>query len=223
MQDLNFRVRRGEKLGLVGVSGGGKSTIFKLLLKLYDEYEGQIRVDGHSWRDLKRANLVQRFGVVLQDTELFDLSLKGNVQLGGPSASNEVQLQSAVRTARVQQFASQYPDQLDTLVGEKGIRLSGGEKQRVGLARALYRQPDILLLDEATSHLDAESERLIQAALDEVLADVTAIVAAHRLSTLRKMDRILVLEEGKIVEEGSFDQLVQQQGVFWQLWQASKE
>ncbi|MEM6347114.1 MAG: ABC transporter ATP-binding protein [Bacteroidota bacterium] len=223
LQGLNLSVRRGEKLGLVGVSGGGKSTLFKLLLKLYDEYEGFIGVDGISLRDIKRESLVQNLGVVLQDTELFDLSLKENILLGGEPLQAEEKLVYAADTARVSQFAAQHPHGMDTLVGEKGIHLSGGEKQRVGLARALYRKPEILFLDEATSHLDAESESLIQAALDELLEDVTAIVAAHRLSTLRKMDRIVVIDAGRIVEEGTFAELQKNKGVFWRLWEAGKD
>ncbi|MFK7924256.1 MAG: ABC transporter ATP-binding protein [Bacteroidia bacterium] len=223
LQGLNLSVRRGEKLGLVGVSGGGKSTLFKLLLKLYDEYDGFIGIDGISLRDIKRDSLVQRLGVVLQDTELFDLSLKDNIQLGESAELEKDHLHYAIDTARVRQFAEQHPQGIDTLVGEKGVRLSGGEKQRVGLARALYRQPEILILDEATSHLDAESERLIQDALDELLDEVTAIVSAHRLSTLRKMDRIVVLEDGKIVEEGTYEGLLAQEGVFWRLWKADSQ
>lgn len=223
LEDIHLSLCRGEKIGLVGASGEGKSTLFKLMQKLYDEYEGFMGFDDIPLREISRSSLVPHIGVVLQDTELFNLSIADNIVLGQRDGTNTENLAEVSRLARVDIFAERAPQGMDTVVGEKGIRLSGGERQRLGLARALYRRPDLLFLDEATSHLDAPSERMIQAALDEVLEKVTAVVAAHRLSTLRKMDRILVLKGGRIVEQGNFETLLAQKGPFWKLYRGEEE
>lgn len=220
---LSFSLSRGEKIGIVGVSGAGKSTLFKILLKMYDGYTGEIFFDGTPLREIDRATYVEHIAYVPQEVELFNLSLKTNIaftpQIG---IDQEVAIKRAAEIAHVADFEHKLKDGLDTLVGEKGVKLSGGERQRVGIARAVFRNPDLLFMDEATSHLDSLSEQRIQTALHEVFRDITAIVIAHRLSTLQQMDRIIVLEQGRIAEQGSFEELLARRGVFYDMWQAQK-
>lgn len=222
LDDVNLTIRRGEKVGIVGISGTGKSTLFKLLLKLYDRYKGDIQFDGVSLRTIRRSSYIRSVSYVPQETELFNLSLKDNITLfqGGPHWQRR--FGKAIKVAHVDDFIHKLPHGVDALIGEKGIRLSGGEKQRVGIARAIYKEPEILFLDEATSHLDAVSEKKIQEALATVFKGITAVVIAHRLSTLRAMDRIVVMHQGKVVEEGSFEDLVKRRGEFWRLWKRQK-
>ncbi|MEZ4847713.1 MAG: ABC transporter ATP-binding protein [Bacteroidia bacterium] len=199
LSDIEFTIQKGEKIGIIGASGEGKTTLFKLLQKLYEDYEGEIYFDQTSLRDIKRSSYAPKIGVVLQETELFNLSIRENITLGLElNEEDEKRLQRAIRIARVDEYAELLPEKLDTLIGEKGIKLSGGERQRLGLARAIFRQPEILFLDEATSHLDQDSETKIQAALDEFFEGITAIVIAHRTSTLNNMDRILKLKRGRM-------------------------
>jgi ABC-type multidrug transport system fused ATPase/permease subunit len=223
LKDISLTITRGEKIGIVGISGAGKSTLFKLLLKLYDDYEGSICYDDLALRDIKRNSYLNYITVVPQETELFNLSLKDNIVITGKEETvDEKRLNRAVSISHVKDFLNKLDNGLDTMIGEKGVRLSGGERQRVGIARALYRKPDILLLDEATSHLDSISERTIQDALHEFLKDVTAIIIAHRLSTLKEVDKILVIKQGRVNEQGTFDELLEKQGEFWKLWQKQK-
>lgn len=222
LKGLHFEVKRGEKIGIVGISGAGKSTLFKLLLKLYDRYEGSITFDQKELRDVKRESYLKHFSYVPQETELFNLSLKENVTLALEETTENAQLKRALQVAHVEDFLNKLPEGVESQIGEKGIRLSGGERQRVGMARAIYKNPEILFMDEATSHLDAESESKIQDSLHELFQNVTAIVIAHRLSTLKEMDRILVLEKGRIVEEGSFETLLKKKGVFFRLWEKQR-
>jgi ABC-type multidrug transport system fused ATPase/permease subunit len=223
LKDISLTITRGEKIGIVGISGAGKSTLFKLLLKLYDNYEGTICYDDLALRDIKRNSYLNYITVVPQETELFNLSLKDNIAITGKEETiDEKRLNRAVSISHVKDFLNKLDNGLDTMIGEKGVRLSGGERQRVGIARALYRKPDILLLDEATSHLDSISERTIQDALHEFLKDVTAIIIAHRLSTLKEVDKILVIKQGRVNEQGTFDELLEKQGEFWKLWQKQK-
>ena len=224
LHGINFTIARGEKVGIVGLSGAGKSTLFKLLLKEHEHYEGNISLDNVALRDIKRSSYFQQSSVVLQDTELFSFTLKDNITLGNPEkADDEALLQSIIETTHISDFISRLPEGLNTLIGEKGLKLSGGEKQRVGIARALFKQPQILFLDEATSHLDLESEEKIQDSLHRCFEqEVTAIVIAHRLSTVREMDRIVVLDDGRIIEEGSFDELIKKRGSFHALWERQK-
>lgn len=218
-KQLAFSVKKGEKVGIVGASGGGKSTLFKLLLKEREDYMGTIEIDDVPIRDIAPSNFVKHTAVVLQDTEVFNLSLRDNIRLANEREwTNEALLERATRVAHVRDFLNRLPNGLDTLVGEKGVRLSGGEKQRLGIARAVFKQPELLFLDEATSHLDVESEGKIRDSLDQFFQSVTAIVIAHRLSTIRQMDRILVLEKGQIIEDGSFDTLFRKKGRFRELW-----
>lgn len=222
LKGLNFEIKRGEKIGIVGISGAGKSTLFKLLLKLYDRYEGSITFDQKELRDIKRESYLKHFSYVPQETELFNLSLKENVTLALEESTEGPQLKRALQVAHVEDFLNKLPEGVESQIGEKGIRLSGGERQRVGMARAIYKNPEILFMDEATSHLDAESESKIQDSLHELFQNVTAIVIAHRLSTLKEMDRILVLEKGRIVEEGNFEALLKKKGVFFRLWEKQR-
>lgn len=223
LRGITLAIARGEKIGIVGISGAGKSTLFKLLLKLYEDYEGEICFDALPLRAIKRSSYLNHITVVPQETELFNLSLKDNIVItGGDAISNEERLNRAVTISHVKDFLHKLDKGIDTRIGEKGVRLSGGERQRVGIARAVYRKPDILLLDEATSHLDTASERTIQDALHEFLKDVTAIIIAHRLSTLKEVNRIVVIKQGKIHEEGTFGELLEKRGEFWKLWQKQK-
>ncbi|MBP9781212.1 ABC transporter ATP-binding protein [Candidatus Woesebacteria bacterium] len=223
LHQISLTIRRGEKIGIVGLSGAGKSTLFKLLLDLYEDYDGHIFIDNIPLKDIWRQSYIDHVAVVLQDTELFDMSLKDNIQIAGVQGdSRRINLADVIRMAHLDSVVEQLDKGVDTIVGEKGIKLSGGQRQRVGIARALYRQPDILLLDEATSHLDAHSEKEIQQALQENLHKFTTIVIAHRLSTIMKMDRIVVLSKGKIVEQGSFQELLNNQGAFSKMWKEQK-
>ncbi|MEK7184162.1 MAG: ABC transporter ATP-binding protein [Patescibacteria group bacterium] len=223
LKRLSFTIKRGEKLGVVGLSGAGKSTLFKLLLKEYEDYTGEILVDKTPLREIKRSSFVEHTAVVLQDTEVFNFSLKENVTIANSKKARDGKLfEQALQIAHVTDFMGRLPKGDQTLIGEKGVKLSGGEKQRVGIARAVFKQPDLLLLDEATSHLDSESEQKIQDSLHHVFKSVTAVVIAHRLSTIREMDCILVLEGGKLIEEGSFDELLKKKGRFAQLWKTQQ-
>ncbi len=223
LHDVSFTIRRGERIGIVGLSGAGKSTLFKLLLKERENYQGNVSVDDIPLRTITRSSYFRHVAVVLQDTEVFNLSVRDNIALAGQRGRADASLlRRAVQIAHVADFVKRMPQGLDTLIGEKGVKLSGGEKQRVGIARALYKQPDILLLDEATSHLDLESEQKIRDSLHQFFQNVTAIVIAHRLTTIREMDRILVIENGRLVEQGGFDELLAQRGRFYELWEKQR-
>jgi ATP-binding cassette subfamily B protein len=220
---VSFDISRGEKVGIVGISGAGKSTLYKLLLKEHENYEGGILFDDIPLRNIKRSSYFKHSAVVLQDTEVFNFKLKDNISLSNVDESeNEALLRRAVKIAHVTDFMNKLPDGLDTYIGEKGVKLSGGEKQRVGIARAIFKQPDVLFLDEATSHLDMESEEKIRDSLHSFFQQVTAVVIAHRLSTIKEMDRIIVIEKGEIVESGSFDKLIEKKGRFCELWDKQK-
>lgn len=220
LNNVSFTIRRGEKVGVVGLSGAGKSTLFKLLLKEHETYTGEILIDGIPLRSIQRQDYFSYTAVVLQETEVFNFSLRQNVVLANDrEAENEKLFDRALRVAHVDDFLKRLPDGVETLIGEKGVRLSGGERQRLGIARAVFKQPQLLLLDEATSHLDVESEENIQASLHEFFRDVTAVVIAHRLTTIKEMDRILVLEGGEVLEEGSFNELHARKGRFYELWE----
>jgi ABC-type multidrug transport system fused ATPase/permease subunit len=217
LTDISLTIKNGEKIGVIGLSGAGKSTLFKLLLRERDDYEGEIYIDDVPLRSISRSAYFAQVSAVLQDTEVFNLSLKENILIAGGPA-NDHAFKHAIETAHVSDFVKSLPLGVDTVIGEKGVKLSGGERQRLGIARAIYKRPQILLMDEATSHLDSESEGKIQESLSTFFEQVTAIVIAHRLSTIKAMDRIIVIEGGVIVEEGSFEVLLAKQGRFKELW-----
>lgn len=223
LHNLSFTVNRGEKIGIVGLSGAGKSTLFKLLLKERAPQEGAILFDSVSLQSIQKQDYFQHVSVVLQETEVFNFSLKNNIILTAPDKlHHEQRLAQCLQTAHLTDLIPKLPQGLDTFIGEKGIKLSGGEKQRLGIARAVFKQPSILFLDEATSHLDLESEEKIQASLTLFFKQVTAIVIAHRLSTIKAMDKILVLENGHIIESGNFETLYAKRGRFYELWEKQK-
>lgn len=223
LSDISLTIQRGEKIGIVGLSGAGKSTLFKLLLKEYEDFSGSISFDKTSITNIKAVDYFRHVAVVLQDTEVFNFSVKENITLANDEQKdNEELLQRALEVSHVQDFLHKLPEGLDSTIGEKGVKLSGGERQRLGIARAVFKQPHILLLDEATSHLDVESEEKIKDSLNQFFDEVTAIVIAHRLTTVKAMDRIYVLEDGKILESGTFDELYKQKGRFYALWEKQK-
>ena len=206
LKDISFDIEAGEKIALVGPSGAGKSTIVQLLMKFYDLSSGNILVDGRDINTLNLTQLRQHIGIVPQEVLLFGGSIRENIAYGRPNATDE-EIIMAARKANAYDFIQTFPEGLDTLVGERGIKLSGGQRQRVAIARAILKNPAILILDEATSSLDSESEKLVQAAMDELMKNRTSIISAHRLSTIRKADKILVIEQGRIVEEGNHEDL----------------
>lgn len=223
LNDISFDIKRGEKIGIVGLSGAGKSTIFKLLLKEREEFQGDILFDNTSIKQIRKKDYFDHVSVVLQDTEVFNLSLKENITITNTlEKKNKTLLQKAITTAHITELVEKLPQGLNTLIGEKGVKLSGGERQRVGIARAIFKDPEILLMDEATSHLDLESEEKIRDSLHKFFENVTAIVIAHRLTTIKAMDKIIVLEGGRIVEQGNFETLYAQRGRFYDLWEKQR-
>lgn len=219
LKNISFEVKRGEKVGIVGLSGAGKSTIFKLLLKERDQFSGDILIDNISLKDISKQSYFQHVSVVLQDTEVFNFPLKDNITITNTHKRTNAKLfKQALEIAHITDLVKKLPEGLNTIIGEKGVKLSGGERQRLGIARAIFKQPEILLLDEATSHLDLESEEKIRDSLHAFFENVTAIVIAHRLTTIREMDKILVIEDGKLIESGSFAALQKLRGRFFELW-----
>ncbi|SDD20773.1 ABC transporter, permease/ATP-binding protein [Algoriphagus faecimaris] len=214
LKELSFYVNPGEKIALAGHSGAGKSTIIQLLLRFYEVGSGQIKVDDLSLDQWNLEDLRSNIGMVPQEVLLFGGSIRENIAYAKPSATEE-EIISAAKKANAWQFISRFPEGMDTLVGERGVKLSGGQRQRVAIARAILKDPSILILDEATSSLDAESESLVQEALDELMKGRTTIIIAHRLATIRKVDRIYVLSEGVIVEQGSHHELLEQEEGFY--------
>jgi len=221
LKKLSFSVDPGEKIAIVGPSGSGKSTIGRLLFRFYDVNAGAIRIDGQDLRDIQQLSLRQAIGVVPQDTVLFNDTIWNNVAYGCTDASDE-EVWKAIDMASLRTFVESIPEGVQTIVGERGLKVSGGEKQRIAIARVLLKNPSILLFDEATSALDSESERSILQALAQISANKTTIVIAHRLSTIVDADRILVVAEGEIVEQGSHQQLLAHDGQYALLWKMQR-
>ncbi|SFB72179.1 ATP-binding cassette, subfamily B [Polaromonas sp. OV174] len=214
--DFSLNVRPGETVAIVGPSGAGKSTVFQLLLRYYDPGSGQIALDGVVTRDMALQDLRQRIGIVPQDAVIFSTSALENIRYGKPEASDE-EVRAAAQAAFAHEFISALPEGYATFLGERGVRLSGGQRQRIAIARAMLKNPPLLLLDEATSALDAESERMVQAALESAMKGRTTLVIAHRLATVQKADRILVLDHGRLVEQGTHTELVNRGGIYARL------
>jgi ABC-type multidrug transport system fused ATPase/permease subunit len=217
LHDIAFEMAQGEMVALVGPSGAGKTSIANLICRFYDPNQGKITIDGHDLRRIKLNALRQQVAVVLQDSFLFNNNVVENLLYGKPDATRE-ELILAAKAANAHEFIMQLPQGYDTEIGERGVKLSGGQKQRLALARAILADPRILILDEATSSVDAEAEFLIQQALERVLEGRTSLVIAHRLSTVRNADKIIVLDQGRIVETGKHDELLQRDGLYSQLY-----
>jgi ATP-binding cassette subfamily B protein len=216
LHQVSLAVEPGSMLALVGPSGAGKSTVVSLVARLYDATQGTVTVDGDDVRDLTQDTLRQAIGFVSQDPHLFHDTVAANLRYGRPEAT-EADLIAACEAARVHHVIAALPNGYDTIVGERGYRLSGGEKQRLAIARTLLKNPAIVVLDEATSHLDAENEHLVQEALDVALDGRTSIVIAHRLSTIRTADEIVVLDEGRVVQRGTHTELLDAGGLYAEL------
>lgn len=216
-ENLSLHIKAGQRVGLVGQSGSGKTTLTKLLLRFADIQDGSITIDGQSISDVTQASLREAIAYVPQEPMLFHRSLRENIMYGKPDATDE-EVREAARRANALEFIEKLPDGFETTVGERGVKLSGGQRQRIAIARAILKNAPILVLDEATSALDSESERLIQAALEELMKGRTSIVIAHRLSTISRLDRIIVMEDGKIIEDGTHVKLVKQKGQYARLW-----
>ena len=216
LSDFSLSVAPGETVAIVGPSGAGKSTVFQLLLRFYDPATGRIELDGVATRDLALHDLRQRIGIVPQDAVIFSTSALENIRYGKPGASDD-EVRTAAQAAFAHEFIMALPQAYDTFLGERGVRLSGGQRQRIAIARAMLKNPPLLLLDEATSALDAESERMVQAALESAMQGRTTLVVAHRLATVQKADRILVLDHGRLVEQGTHAELVSRGGIYARL------
>ena len=214
---LSFDIPAGQKIGVVGLSGAGKSTLAKLLLRFDDIDSGSITVDDIDIRDVLQADLRRQIAYVPQEPLLFHSTIKENVLLSKPDATDK-EVAAAIKSAHAAGFIEQLPDKLNSIVGERGVKLSGGQKQRIAIARAVLQNSPIIILDEATSALDSESEDIIKSSFKEILKGKTAVVVAHRLSTLSDMDRIIVIDKGEIVEDGTHQQLVARKGLYATLW-----
>jgi ABC-type multidrug transport system fused ATPase/permease subunit len=222
LRGADLQVRRGEIVALVGPSGAGKSTLARLLFRFYDVTEGRVLIDGQDVRDVKQKSLRDKIGIVPQDTVLFNETVRYNIAYGRPDATEE-EIEQAARIAQVHDFIMAQPRGYDTEVGERGLKISGGEKQRVAIARTVLKAPPILILDEATSALDTHTEMAIQSALDAVAKGRTSLVIAHRLSTVIGADQILVMDDGRIVERGNHAELLAKNGLYASLWKRQRE
>jgi ATP-binding cassette subfamily B protein len=218
IKNITFTIKSGQKVAVVGESGSGKSTLVKLLFRFYDCDSGQITIDGENISHVTQHSLRKNIGIVPQDTVLFNDTLFANVHYGEPNA-DEAKVNHAFQMAHLADFVSRLPDGMETIVGERGLKLSGGEKQRVAIARTILKNPRILVFDEATSSLDSQSEQAILAAIKEVAAHRTSLVIAHRLSTIVDADNIIVMQQGEIVEQGTHQNLLVKKGHYFTMWQ----
>ena len=215
--DLSITIPAGQRIGLIGPSGSGKSTFVNLIQRFFDVTSGAIRVDGQNICDVTQSSLRSQIAIIPQDTALFHRTIMENIRYGRLDASNDEVIEAA-RKAHAFDFIKDLPDGFETLVGERGVKLSGGQRQRIAIARAILKDAPILILDEATSALDSESEKLLQASLEELMVGKTVITIAHRLSTINHLDRLLVMQEGRIIEDGAHDDLLKQDGLYTKLW-----
>lgn len=216
LKEFSLTVPKGQTVALVGQSGSGKSTIANLLTRFYDVQEGSIKIDGLDIRDYKVHSLRSMIGLVTQDSILFNDTIRNNVSLGKPDASDE-EIMDALKIANAYEFVKDLPEGINTNIGDSGNKLSGGQKQRLSIARAVLKNPPIMILDEATSALDTESERLVQQALENMMQNRTSLVIAHRLSTIQKADKIVVMQKGRIVEQGTHEELIGKEGTYKKL------
>ena len=218
LQDINLRVEPNQIVALIGPTGSGKTSLVNLIPRFYDIFTGSLLVDGIDIRQADLPSLRRQIGIVLQTSLLFSVSIRENIAYGRPDASLEDVI-AAAKAAQAHEFIREMPEGYDTVVGERGITLSGGQRQRVAIARALLLDPRILILDDSTSSVDTQTERLIQQALDDLMEGRTTFVIAQRLSTVRRADQILVLDQGRIVERGTHDQLLTQQGLYREIYE----
>ena len=222
LQNVSFTIRSGQTIAVVGASGSGKSTLVKMLFRFYDPSSGSITIDGQNISEVTQDSLRTAIGVVPQDTVLFNDSIMENIRYGRPDASDE-EVQQAIKLANLAEFIEQLPEGSQTKVGERGLKLSGGEKQRVAIARTILKRPPILIFDEATSSLDSKSEQTILKSINDLAKNTTSLIIAHRLSTIVNADKIIVLDKGKIVEQGTHIELLDKSGAYFELWQAQQK
>ena len=222
LHDVSFEIPSGQKVAVVGPSGAGKSTLARLLFRFYDTDEGEIQIDGQNVKDVNQASLRKNIGIVPQDTVLFNESVFHNIQYARPGA-NEGEVRHAAKIANIDEFIESLPEGYETIVGERGLKLSGGEKQRIAIARVILKNPRILIFDEATSSLDSHSEQIILKSLKEVSEEHTTLVIAHRLSTIVDANNIIVLKDGRVLEQGTHQQLLDKNGLYASLWKMQQD
>jgi subfamily B ATP-binding cassette protein MsbA len=216
LRDISATIERGKMVAVVGPSGAGKSTLINMVARLYDPQQGRILIDGVDLREFDVRSWRRRIAVVTQDTYIFNDTVANNISFGHDNVPRE-RIEAAARLAAASEFVEKLPQGYDTLVGDRGVRLSGGQQQRVAIARAILSNPDLLIFDEATSHLDTISERAIQDAMENMSKGRTLLVVAHRLSTIRKADKVIVMDEGRVVEEGQHRDLLARRGIYWEM------